>query len=199
MASEVDICNMALTNIGAEGITALTEPGPEARACSRYYAHTRDMLLQSYAWRWAQKTQSLGEIPNTKEGRWSHAYSIPNDCLKIISIRPPYGNEYEAHDHENLAERARYELEGNTLYTHGSPILLRYIYRVTDPAKFSPLFTDALSWHLAVRLAMPITRDPKMRADAWQVATNMTGQAKEADAGEVRRNTDIVSDYLKAR
>lgn len=197
MTSVVAICNLALSNIGKQNIQALSDAGAEARACNQFYEHTRDLLLQSYPWAFAGKTRSLGAVPNTKQGRWAHAYDRPNDCLKVRWVRPKYSVEDVFTHHEEIANR--YEIEGNTIYCNLSPAYLRYTFRLTDPTRFSPLFVDALSWHLAVRLAMPLTRDPKVRAEAAQVAYETAAVAREADANEVRESSDHDSEMVEAR
>lgn len=198
MASVIFICNLALSNIGKEGISALTDAGAEARACNQFYEHTRDIMLQSYPWRWAGVTASLAEIPNTKPGQWAYAYRRPTDCLKARWVRPKY-----AVDDPVLSRQEEivipYEVEGTTIFTNLSPTFLRYTSRITDPSRFDPLFVDALSWHLAVRLSMPLTRDPKIRADAWQVANQMTGQAQMVDANEERETSDHESNFVMGR
>ncbi len=198
MASVVSICNLALSNIGKDNINALTDAGAEARACSQFYDHVRGTLLQGYPWRFAGKSVSLAEVANDKAGQWSHAYKRPTDCLKVRWVRPAYSE-----DNGKLSEQEEiefpYEIEGDTIYCDLSPAFLRYTFDLSDPSKFSPLFVDAMSWHLAVRLAMPLTRDPKIRADAWQVANSMTGKAEMADANETRANYDHESDLARAR
>lgn len=182
MSSIVAICNLALSNIGKENITSLTEASTEARACRQFYDHTLGTLLQAYPWRFAGKTVALAEVANDRAGRWAHAYQRPSDCLKIRSIG---AGDYDA--------------EAGLIYADASPAVLTYTAQIEDPSRFPPLFADALSWHLAVRLAMPMTRDPKIRADAWQVAQQMTGLAQMADANEVRENSDIDSDLVASR
>lgn len=198
MASVVSICNLALSNIGKDNIQALTDAGAEARACSQFYEHTRDVLLQGYPWRFAGATVSLAEVTNDRVGKWAYAYARPNDCMKVRWVRPAY-SEDEPAPSEQEEMSIPYEIEGETIYCNLSPAFLRYTSRLTDPTKFSPLFVDALSWHMAVRLAMPLTRDPKVRADAWQVATQMTGQAQMMDANEVRETSDHVSELVVGR
>lgn len=198
MASVVSICNLALSNIGKDNINALTDAGAEARACSQFYEHTRDVLLQAYPWRFAGVTVSLAQVANDKPGQWGYAYQRPTDCLKVRWVRP----EYDLADlpmtrQEELAHP--HEAEGQRIYANLSPAFLRYTSRLTDPSRFSPLFVDALAWHLAVRLAMPLTRDPKLRADAYQVANIITGQAQMADANEERETSDVASEYLAVR
>jgi hypothetical protein len=198
MASVVSICNLALSNIGKDNIQALTDAGAEARACSQFYEHTRDVLLQGYPWRFAGVSVALAEITNDRLGKWSKAYQRPTDCLKVRWVRPSYSEDEPAlTEHEELS--IPYEAEGDAIYCNLSPAFLRYTSRVVDPSKFSPLFVDALAWHMSVRLAMPLTRDPKVRADAWQVANQMTGQAQMMDANEARQSSDHVSELVVGR
>lgn len=182
MTSIVAICNLALSNIGKDNIASLSEPSAEARACRQFYEVTRDTLLQAYPWRFAGKTVTLARVTNDQGARWPYAYQRPTDCLKIRSMGA-----------------GCFDAQGSLIYSGASPAVLSYTYRVEDPAVFSPLFADALSWHLAVRLAMPLTRDPKMRADAWQVAQQMTGLAQMADANEVPETYDHPSELVEAR
>lgn len=198
MASVVSICNLALSNIGKDNINALTDAGAEARACSQFYDHTRDLLLQGYPWRFAGVTVALAAVANDKAGKWDYAYQRPTDCLKVRWLRPAYAvNDRAPTDQEEMA--IPYEIEGEVIYANISPAFLRYTSSVTDPSKFPPLFVDALSWHLAVRLAMPLTRDPKVRAEAFQMANMATGQAQMMDASEVRETSDYETDLVRIR
>lgn len=197
MASIVSICNMALTNLGKDNISALSEATAEARACNQFFAHVRDTMLEAYPWRFAGKTQSIAQLTNDKPGAWAYAYQRPVDCLKVRWVRAEYSLIDPSSDAEAIANP--YDIEGTTIYCNLSPAFLRYTRQITDTTKFSPLFVEALSWQLAVRLAMPLTRDPKVRADAFQLALRTQGAAEVADANEVRETSDVESDLVKAR
>lgn len=200
MTSIVSICNLALSNIGKDEIQSLNDTGAEAQACRQFYEHVRDMLLSAYPWRFAGKTQSLADVANSKPGAWGYAYARPTDCLKVRWIVPQYSNdpiEIGSAKTDNFG--VLHDIEGETIYCDISPAFLRYTYRLTDPTKFSPLFVEALSWHLSVRLAMPLTRDPKVRADAFTIANGAQASAQTADANEVRETSDIDSDLVEAR
>lgn len=204
MTSVVSICNLALSNVGKDNIQALTDAGSEARACRQFYEHTRDTLLQAYPWSFAGKTQSMAEVENDQLGVWRYAYSRPGDCLKIRWLSHDPGSAISTTSGDAVGAIATpmgfpYEIEGGTIYCDLSPAFLHYTARIPDPTKFPPLFIDALSWHLAVRLAMPLTRDPKVRADAWQVAQQMTGAAQMADANEVRHSSDHDTEFVEVR
>lgn len=195
MSSVVSICNLALSNLGKDNISDLSEPTAEARSCNQFYAHVRDTLLQVYPWRFAGRTESLAEVANAKPGRWRYAYRRPVECLKVRIVRP----EYSTGDPRPDDPQTPYDIEGDTIYCDLSPAFLRYTFRLVDPVKFPPLFVEALSWHLAVRLAMPLTRDPKVRADAYQLATSTQASAAAADANEVRETSDHESDLVAER
>lgn len=199
MASIVSICNLALSNLGKDNISALSEATAEARACNQFYEHARDLLLQGYPWRFAGKTASLAEVTNDKPGAWSHAYNRPVDCLKVRAVRPQYSTVDPCQQTAAEENANPYDIEGGTVYCNLSPAFLRYTFRLTDPTKYSGLFIEALSWHLAVRLAMPLTRDPKMRADTWQLAMRTQAAAEAADANEVRENSDHESELVAGR
>lgn len=199
MTSIVSICNLALSNLGKDNISALTDAGAEARACRQFYDHTRDMLLQSYPWRWAGKTISLAEISNDKAGLWGYAYARPNDCLKIRHVTGDESDLTPRLDAHADDFGVRHEIEGGVIYADISPAFLRYTWRVVDPTKYPPLFVEALAWHLTVRLAMPLTRDPKERSDAFTLANGAQVQAQVADANEVREWMPETSDTIEAR
>ncbi len=197
MASIVSICNLALSNIGKENIQSLGDENAEARACNQFYAHVRDLLLQSYPWRFAGRTQSLAQLTNDKPGAWRFAYARPSDCLKVRWVRQQYSELDPTTADDEITNP--HDIEAEKLYCNLSPAFLRYTVRLTDPTKYPPLFVEALAWALAVRLAMPMTRDTKVRADAYQLAQRTLMDAQVADANEVRETSDHESDLVKAR
>jgi hypothetical protein len=198
MASVVSICNLALSNLGKDNISSIDEAGAEARACRQFYEHTRD-TLQVYPWRFAGKTQALAELANDKPGAWGYAYKRPVDCLKVRWLRQAYSTVELYPQDESIQQQTRYEVEGERIYAGISPAFLRYTWRITDPTKFPPLFIDALSAALSVRLAMPLTRDPKVRADAYNLAQAMRATAETADANEEREGSDISTEFVGVR
>jgi hypothetical protein len=200
MSSVVFICNLALSNIGKTNISDLNEASAEAKACKQFYAHSRDTLLQAHPWRWAGRTLALAEVANHKPNRWDHAYQRPTDCLKIRRVLDEMMLDYVPYEARAVkAGGFDYAVEGAVIYTNLSPAYLEYTARIDDPTLFPPLFEDALSWHLAVRLSMPLTRDPKIRADAYQLAARLFEQAATSDANEVREVSDYPAEMIEAR
>lgn len=199
MASVVSICNLALSNLGKTNIADIRERSTEARLCRQFYDHVRETLLSVYPWRFAGKTASLAQVTNDKPGQWAYAYSRPNDCLKVRWVRPQY-SVTDPHPETPQEEISHpYDIEGDTIYCNLSPAFLRYTFNLTDPTRFSPLFIDAMSWHLSTRLAMPMTKDTKIRADHYQMALAMQASAATIDANEVRETSDHESEFVTER
>jgi hypothetical protein len=204
MASTVSICNLALGHLGADKIDALTEASTEARACNRFYSQTLDALLAAgHPWRFARHEAVLAEVTGVTGGRWSHTYALPADLLRVREVRPPDGTLSGVILPGDLTSRdeggAPYALFGDRLLTDLSPVSLSYIRRVDDPTKFPPLFVEALSWHLAARLAMPLTRDANQRQAAFQMALQTQAAASAADANDERTGSSFISDYERVR
>lgn len=194
MTSKVSICNLALANVGKpDEIQSIDEASAEAKACKRFYDQTLGVLLESYPWRFAGKTQALAEIVNLKPNRWRKAFQRPSDCRKIRRITDTLMLD------DTDAKGTPYAVEGTVIYCDVDIAWLEYTADQTDPTTFPALFIDALSWHLAVRLSMPLTRDPKIRADAYQLAERMTMAAQVHDANEVREVHDPAARALEAR
>jgi hypothetical protein len=67
--------------------------------------------------------------------------------------------------------------------------VLRYTSIVTDTTKFSPLFTMALSWHLASMLAGPLLKGEAGAAESKRCTALMQSylsKATESDAAQRR-------------
>lgn len=200
MSSVVEICNLALSNLGATNIiSSITEASAEARYCRQFYGQSLRALLQHYPWTFAKTTAPLAPTSNAKSGKWGYCYVKPADCLKIRRILDPKLDDYVPTEAGGALGLHRYELEGNLIYTNIEAASIEYTREEIDPTKFSPLFIDALSWGLAVRLAMPVTRDPKVRADAYQLALRMRDEAAAHDANESRDTADIRAEMFEAR
>lgn len=190
MSSIVAICNLALSNLGKANIQSIEDTEPEARACRQFYDLSRDLLLQVYPWRFAQKIAAMGELTNDRPGEWGRCYTRPTDCLKILDVLPQSSTVPLLDIPPAGPMGFPYEVSGSRIYCALPAARLSYIARITDPTRYTPLFIDALGWHLAVRLAMPLTRDPKQRETAYQMAMAMQSAAQIADANETRATYD---------
>lgn len=58
-ATELEICNAALSRLGAPSISSLSDVDKKAQTCSLMYPRTRDNLLRSHPWNFALKRVEL--------------------------------------------------------------------------------------------------------------------------------------------
>lgn len=215
MASEVDICNLALGHLGDNAtVSSISPPEGSAQAehCARFYPIARDALLEMHNWNFTMRRINLAQVTNNWP-EWKYAYALPADSINIIAVMPPDAyNDYAtkfvptdtpsfAHNYSPMIAAGRYvpqpfavEMgdDGNhILYTDQEEAMLRYTAYVTDTTVYSPLFVMALSWQLASLLAGPIIKGDAGAAEAkrcTQMAMGYMSQAEASDANQ-RRNT----------
>lgn len=156
MASSTSICNMALAKIGSKRLNNLeTDSSDGAIQCRLHYEQTRDSLLQSHYWRFASARASLSQDTNDPDFEYDNQFILPSDLLYLKSVYSGNGTTGE-----NL--RYTIAIEGERLLTNESEIDIRYIKRITDESKFSPLFTEVLVLMLALKLISLAGANPKL-------------------------------------
>ena len=204
MATEVDICNLALAHLGDDAtIASLSPPEGSAQAekAARFYPIARNSLLEMHTWNFAAKRGNLALTTKTLD-QWDYAYVARADMMSPFSIISPtaqndYATRMSAGDTpggitSNYAPTIvagqytpqQFAIEGTYIYTNQENAMLRYQAFITDPSTFSPLFVITLSWHLASMLAGPIIKGDQGIAEAKRSTEMMQGylaSAKQSD------------------
>ena len=195
MASEVQICNLALSHLGAYSITSLTDSTrKESRECNILYDTARDSVLRDNVWSFATKRLALALLSDTYSG-WTYAYQYPTDCLNIIRIHndyTPVSNLNYCWNHSEYRDPGKVEFEvasdsalsNKIILTNKSDAELIYTGRVTDANMFDAEFIDALSWRLASELALPLKGSLQLSQSLFQVYLMKSGQARAASVNE---------------
>jgi hypothetical protein len=185
MASEVTICNLALSHLGDSATVASIDPpegSAQAEHCAIFYPIARDILLESHAWNFATVRATLAELVADSH-EWTYAYAAPN-ALKVLAIMPPVSSSDgtpQPYEMEVSAAGAR------VILTDQPGAVARYIIRVTDTSQFSPLFVLTHSWLLASMLAGPILKGDAGAAEAKRceaMAQFYLSKAKESDSNQ---------------
>jgi hypothetical protein len=86
--------------------------------------------------------------------------------------------------------------------TNQKQAVIRYHAKITDPTKFSPLFTITLSWHLASMLAGPVIKGDQGAAEAKRCITLMNlylGKAMEADSNARKIKPEHIVSWIAGR
>ena len=220
MASEVDICNIALGHLGDEAaISAIAPPDGSVQAahCARIYPMARDELLEMHNWRFAVKRKALALLATTEQPQeWAYTYGYPT-CIRVIAIRP--ANEPTTSnsnlifdEQEFLAAPKTYPftveaLDDGTqvIYTNVEDATVHYVAAITDVAKFSPLFRAALARLMAHYLAGPIVKGKvgievaRTQLELFEKIASPRAKASDANARRDTSYDNFVPSSLAAR
>jgi hypothetical protein len=172
MAGIVEICSIALMNLGSEAITSIDDATTRAKLCKAYYPVVRDAVLRAYPWNCAKYTQSLALLAAVPVNEnWEHQFTLPTSpyCLWV----PKFMNE-------DLI----YEITGRVLLTNESEVILNYIYQVENPGLFDPLLVEAIIARLSHNLAYPLTGVASTAELMWKLYLVKLQEARTIDGME---------------
>ncbi|MCV5708186.1 hypothetical protein OFN39_01725 [Escherichia coli] len=199
MASVVEICNRALSNIGnSRSINSLEEASKEAGECSLHFDSCRDSVLSDFNWNFATKRVALADTNNPPPD-WQYAYQYPTDCLRITEIMLPGVSNPTA------AMRVQYEVgsdsagTGKIIYTNQKEAWLRYISRITDVNMFDAIFMEALSWRLAAAINMALTGNADLGTNALNMYGRVILSAGSHSQNESQEPQPPVDEFTAAR
>lgn len=144
MADKVTIVNRALSLLGAEPITALTEGTPEADIANRMYDESRRAILSETLWNFAKKRVLLNEIdedPAWQLDQVRNIFQLPSDIIRIFGISD---------------RNAIWLIEQDRLLANVNEIGIIYVFNLEDTTKFSASFTDAFADKLAADMCYQV-------------------------------------------
>lgn len=185
MASEVQICNLALSKIGEEQITSLLDNSKAARLCNLVYEPLRDSVLRAHIWNFATKRVALAQSATTPAYEYDAQYTLPVDFLRMVST--------------NLLDDEAYKIEGKFLLANSSSVKIRYIARITDPNQFDWLFVDALSARIAAEISISITDSRTITVDLFNIYNSKIAEARSIDAMEGTPDNITADTWLNSR
>lgn len=162
MSTVVDIVNLALAKLGDRANVVSIDPpegGTQADHAARFYPMARDTALAAHDWSFASTYGTLAQLTNEENPHWLYTYAVPNTAITIRELG--YGQDslfafLPSGPHFEMGSLASGAL---VLHSNVDDIgFCRFTRRVSDPTKFSPLFTEALTYLLASHLAGPVVR-----------------------------------------
>ena len=186
--SDVAICNIALTMLGADTITSLDENTENARKLNAVYPYIRNEVLRAYPWNFAIRWASLAQLSETITNDYSYVYQLPTDpkCLRVIGL-----------DEDNEDEDFR--VENGKLYCDVSSVSIQYIAEITDATKFDSQFVTALAARLSAELAYAITGSLDVKKERWEDYYLKLREARSADSQEGTVDKKNTSNWVDSR
>ena len=183
MASQVDICNLALTAIGHKTIANIDEQSEGARKCKVYYQQAVDATLRSYNWNCAMARATLAQDSSPPAFGYAYQYPLPNDCLRVLQL--------ERLDLE-------FKVEGRKLLTNEGTAKILYIKRI-GAGEMDPLLVDAVAARLAAELAYAMSNSPGLAQMMLEIYERKKLEAGCIDAQEGTPGDIEVDSWLNAR
>lgn len=162
LTTEEQICNIALSWIGADTVTDIDTDGTErADLCVLHYPVCRDNVLTEREWTFAVEHNILdtpdGTAPTNPE--WGQRFPIASTTLRVLTVHPPTDVFTDfLTDSEPSAEQIPWVREGDWILCNYDEISVRTIERITTVADFPDVFVQALAARLAMDLAIPLTQ-----------------------------------------
>jgi len=175
MTTQLAICNMALSYVGANPIADLSEQSNEAIWCSTNYDALKLAVLAERTWSFAEAVTEVDT--STPTGNGGFLYAIPADTVRV----------YRCYDQINPKRQANWQRQGSSILTdsEGSVWMVR-TDGATLEADFPPMFVQALAGRLAMEMAIPIARSQGMLASLVQLYEQKISAAAAADGSEGR-------------
>ena len=175
--TEVALVNMALTMLGQQPISALTDSNNRAVMANARYADVRDTVLRAHPWNCAIKRDTLAKSATAPEWGYSNTFNLPSDFVRIVSIEDP---------------KQQYSIEaGNqagdndvVLVTDASEMKVRYVYQVTSVSLMDHTLKHAIATRLAAELAMAISGDSGKESFLMEKYQMMLMQAQWEDSSQ---------------
>ena len=146
--TSTEICRQAILRVGSAN---LFEPFGEPMALAQsFYEVTRDELLSDFQWSFTRSQISISKDAANPSTGYAYRYAIPAGTGQIIRLN-------NIDDADNTA---KWEVVGGYIHTDlPTPITLDYTSKITDPAKFPPIFVHILTVTLAIKLNSIVERN----------------------------------------
>lgn len=205
MAARIDIFNQAIAELPAKAIQSIDENSLEAGECRRFYPQiVSEMLSGPHDWSFQIRRVALASLGNDRSYEWVYAYALPSDMGAPIRVIPdlsslgfpvpipgePYAEQWAL---TGRYFETPYIIENGVLYTNVQTATLEYGINSIDDVALTPLTVRAIVLDLASRIAIPVKKDRKIKAE-------LVGQAEvawdRAIAEDLNRQPQVSGGYL---
>lgn len=185
MISKVDICNMALAQLGQEAISSLGQDDERARRCALFYEPVKREVLRTHNWAFADSMVSLALLASDGEGEWPYMYAYPQDCL---FLRHVFGGAPLKGRPVAFKEVYQNDIHARVILCAAPGAHAEYTRDIKDESLFDPAFVKAFSLALAADLAVTLSGDAAL---AQRVLQKYTLALDEARRSNMTENFDV--------
>lgn len=193
--SEVRICNMALSNVGASStIESLDELNAQAKICDLWYDFSRRQTLAIYDWNFARKRQILATHTDAPPDTWKFRYQYPVDSVKLRLLENPAGR---------VTDAVPFEIESSgetkSILTNLEEATAVYTFNLTSTPLFSEMFVEMFAFALASKICFSLTSDLQLRDKMVDAFVRMARVAPAVNANERVGENPRDADWMRGR
>lgn len=187
----LEICNSALTLVGARRIVSLSDPSLEARECNANYDIARKATLRDFPWNWATKRVVLDTADSTAPAfEYQYRFAIPDDFIRNHTV-------YDTS--ACILEAGRWRLESDFYLTDEATLWVRYVYNVTDTTLFDPIFDEAVAAKLAHKISFKLNASESTRAEVAKIYMDCLRRAKFTSSTEEPSEKLDADEWVRSR
>jgi hypothetical protein len=176
MASQTDICNLALIRLGSLPILSIDDTDKRAVAVRGVWGQVVDIVLRDHPWNFAVRRAKLARLSAAPLFGYAYAYQLPAEQLRVLGLLNV--------DTGLMDPTLGFEIEGQTLVTDQASASIKYVERVTATGRFDPRFCSALASRLAAEVALHLTGSPAVKKQMMDEYVYELSTARSIDAQE---------------
>jgi hypothetical protein len=169
--TKTDIINKAIRALAEASVAASINESVAAREAESAYEMCRLSLLESHPWDFALKQVVSTKETSTPLFGYTYQHAKPTDFVRWVE------------EEENLP----FKPVGEKIHADSDELELLYVYDVSDVAKFSPSFSEALGYKIAADIALVVTDKESVRNDMIRMYLATTRRAKFNNSALWRR------------
>ena len=203
MSGKIDICNLALAQLGENPVSSLTEKSENARRLDLLYEPERKAVLRAHEWGFSQRWDNLKalalppeEIP---EGFGSKAWAYPAKALMVTRVLAAGGREPGRDWQWKEFYSASQGVRALAVNKESEKLRVCYTADIEDTTLFDDLFVKAFSLDLAAALAQTITGKEDLGSLCLQKYQLLIDEARIANMSERREAPQQTSAFIEVR
>lgn len=184
-SSQVDVCNSALTLLGAATINAITDTSNQAKALNAIWDSTRDSELRKHLWKFAIARAALPALATVPvSGPYNQQFELPSDNLRVIQIGDSYPGS-DLSDYRSGPTTDDYSIEGGMVLSNlSAPLSIRYVRSITDTTQWDASFCNSMAAQLAYMSCFRITQSVSQQKACLDAYKDAIRDAVRANALE---------------
>jgi len=181
MATQVDIANGALANMGEELIVSFDDTSKAAQLVKNRYNIVRKEILRRHPWKSVSDRQRLAvQTAKPVFGRLFR-HSLPPRTLRIWRVLDLQGIGTSP---ESLCLDESWKREGDVIISNSNDIGIEFVKDESNTQRFDDMLAQVISAKLAVDISYAITQDLDLKKHLFSEFIEILAKAKSVDAKE---------------